>query len=151
MRACLISVCLLLNLAQTLSAQQSRRGDSTKYPFLASMTDPACPVGNYRDPFPHTKNLLVLYFPNAQSATINHPKALSLHLVFEYGYFDGDRQTIPFTQRDDGNWVATIPLEFRPTLFTGLKSATRSNRIRIMKSISTFDFVTSTENVQKWA
>ena len=113
MRDCLISVCLLLTLAQTLGAQQSKQGDSTKYPFPASMTDPACPVGNYRDPFPHTKDLLVLYFPKALSATINNPKKLSLHLVFEFGYFDGDRQTLPFTLRDDGNWVANVPLEQR--------------------------------------
>lgn len=119
MRTLSLTMCLFLVLATTLRAQESAREISTKYPFLASMTDPACPVGNIHDPFPHTKNLSVLYFPNAQAATIHQPKALSLHLVFEYGFFDGDRQTIPFAVRDDGNWVAIVPLETRiPTYAT---------------------------------
>jgi cytochrome c biogenesis protein CcmG/thiol:disulfide interchange protein DsbE len=113
MRACFLSVCLFLALAPSLAAHQSKQDVSKKYPFPASLTDPACPVGNYRDPFPHTKDLHILYLPKAASATISDPKALSLHLVFEYGFFDGDRKTIPFTRRDDGNWVATVTLEER--------------------------------------
>jgi hypothetical protein len=152
MRVCILSVCLLLALAQPLVAQQSKQGASTKYLFLASMTDPACPVGNYRDPFPHTKNLLVLYFPKVQSATITNPRAVSLHLVFEYGYFDGDRQTIPFTLRDDGNWVATVPLEERiPTYAVyWIEDLDTNNRIRITASISTCDSATFTESAPKW-
>jgi hypothetical protein len=71
MRACFLSVCLFLALAPSLAAHQSKQDESKKYPFPASVTDPACPVGNYRDPFPHTKDLHILYLPKAASAMIS--------------------------------------------------------------------------------
>jgi hypothetical protein len=41
-------------------------------------------------------------------ALIKEPKALLLHLVLGYEIKPFDEQTIPFTQRDDGAWVASF-------------------------------------------
>jgi cytochrome c biogenesis protein CcmG/thiol:disulfide interchange protein DsbE len=113
MRTFTLSAWMFIAMVNTVRAQQPTPENRANYPVLASMTDPACPVGNYQDPFPHTKILSVIYFPKVQAATIHQPKALWLHLVFEYGFFDGDRQILPFTLRDDGSWIASVPLEVR--------------------------------------
>jgi hypothetical protein len=77
---------------------------------FASLTEPACPVTNGFPPAPVTNEIRVLYYPMGTSAAIKDPKSLSLvlHLVSGHEITPLDHQTIPFTRRDDGVWVATV-------------------------------------------
>jgi thiol-disulfide isomerase/thioredoxin len=77
---------------------------------FASLTEPACPVTNGFPPAPITDEIHVLYYPMGTSAAIKAPKSLSLvlHLVSGHEIMPFDNQTIPFTRRDDGVWVATV-------------------------------------------
>ena len=77
---------------------------------FASLTEPACPVTNGFPPAPVTNEIHVLYYPMGTSAAIKDPKSLSLvlHLVSGHEITPLDHQTIPFTRRDDGVWVATV-------------------------------------------
>jgi thiol-disulfide isomerase/thioredoxin len=77
---------------------------------FASLTEPACPVTNGFPPTPVTNEIHVLYYPMGRPAAIKDPKALSLvlHLVSGHEVTPFDHQTIPFTRREDGVWVATV-------------------------------------------
>lgn len=78
--------------------------------YFVALTDPARPLTGYTAPAPVTKEIRVLYFPMGEGATIKKPKSLVLHLVFDSGRGPDDEQTLPFTKRDDGVWVATLAL-----------------------------------------
>jgi len=77
---------------------------------FASLTEPACPVTNGVPPAPITNEIHILYYPMGRPAAIKDPKWLSLvlHLVSGHEITPFDHQTIPFTRRDDGVWVATV-------------------------------------------
>jgi thiol-disulfide isomerase/thioredoxin len=77
---------------------------------FTSLTEPACPVTNGFPPAPVTNEIHILYYPMGTSAAIKDPKPLSLvlHLVSGHEITPFDNQTIPFTRRDDGVWVATV-------------------------------------------
>lgn len=98
-------------LASTMSfvGQQAQKDRPEVFYFVA-LTDPACPVTGYTAPAPVTKEIRVLYYPMGQGAAIKKPKSLALHLVFDNGYGPDNEQTLPFTKRDDGVWVATLAL-----------------------------------------
>lgn len=111
MRAYFISAVLFVaaTSAQALVAQQMGENVAQQRPFFISLTDPACPVTGAADPVPNTNELHVLYFANAEGATIKDPRSLLLHIVFEYGFFSGDRKTLSFARRDDDVWMAAVP------------------------------------------
>jgi thiol-disulfide isomerase/thioredoxin len=79
-------------------------------PYIASVTDPACPVTDGAAPLPVTNDLHVLYFPTALPAKISAPKSLVLHIAFDQGLWESDFQNLPFTQREDRVWQASVPL-----------------------------------------
>jgi hypothetical protein len=96
----------------SLPGQQVPKDQPAPFYFVA-LTDPACPVTGYTAPAPVTKEIRVLYFPMGQGATIKEPKSPILRLVFDSGFVPDDEQNLLFTRREDGVWVATIPLKDR--------------------------------------
>lgn len=75
---------------------------------FASLTDPACPVTNGFPPAPITSEIHILYYPMGTLAWIKNPKSLVLHLVLGHELTPFDHQTIPFTRRGDGVWLASV-------------------------------------------
>lgn len=75
---------------------------------FASLTDPACPVTNNLPPAPITSEIHILYYPMGRPAAIRHPKSLVLHVVLGHQIAPFEQQTIPFTRREDGVWVANV-------------------------------------------
>src|ERR1700693_2505893 len=75
---------------------------------FASLTVPACPVTNGFPPAPVTNEIHVLYYPMGRPATIKEPKSLVLHLVSGHEMTPFDEQTISFTRRKDGVWLAIV-------------------------------------------
>jgi thiol-disulfide isomerase/thioredoxin len=108
------STFMLFLVAGTLSvtAQQVAR-DAPEPFYYVALTDPACPVSGFTGPAPITKEIHVLYFPMGQGATIKEPKSPVLHLIFDNGFGPDRDQTLPFTKREDGVWLATVPLKDR--------------------------------------
>jgi len=81
---------------------------------FAALTDPACPVTGLSDPVPFTKELRVFYFPMGEGATIKQPKSPVLHLLFDHGSGSFFNRTLPLARREDGVWLASIPLNGQP-------------------------------------
>ncbi len=108
------STFILFLVAGTLSgtAQQVAR-DAPEPFYYVALTDPACPVSGSTGPAPVTKEIHVLYFPMGRGATIKEPKSPVLHLIFDNGFSPDRDQTLPFTKREDGVWLATVPLKDR--------------------------------------
>lgn len=93
-----------------LAGQQVQKDRPEPFYFVA-LTDPACPVTGFVAPAPITKEIRVLYFPMGQGATIKAPKSPVLHFVFVRGFGQDKEQILPFTQREDGVWLATVALK----------------------------------------
>jgi thiol-disulfide isomerase/thioredoxin len=92
-------------IAQTVQTEKP----PTESPFyFASLTDPACPVTNNLPPAPITSEIHVLYYPMGRPAAIKHPKSLVLHVVLGHQIAPFEKQTIPFTPREDGVWQANV-------------------------------------------
>lgn len=106
---CSALVALVVACPVFLWAQQPQKDHPEPFYFVA-LTDPACPVSGYQAPVPVTTELRVLYFPMSEGATIKEPKALVLHLVFDEGWAADNSRTSSFIKREDGVWVATVPL-----------------------------------------
>ena len=96
----------------SVTAQQAPRAAPEPFYYVA-LTDPACPVSGFTPPAPVTNEIHVLYFPMGQGATIKGPKSPVLHLVFDNGFGPDNDRTLPFTKREDGIWLATVPLKDR--------------------------------------
>jgi thiol-disulfide isomerase/thioredoxin/predicted negative regulator of RcsB-dependent stress response len=75
---------------------------------FASLTEPACPVTNGFAPAPITNEIHILYYPMGKLAAIKDPKSLVLHVVLGHQFAPFEQQTISFTRRDDGVWVANV-------------------------------------------
>jgi len=100
--------------AGTLSVTAQQESGAAPEPFYyVALTDPARPVSGFTAPPPFTNEIHVLYFPMGQGATIKEPKSPVLHLVFENGFGPDNDRTLPFTKREDGIWLATVPLKDR--------------------------------------
>jgi thiol-disulfide isomerase/thioredoxin len=96
----------------SLAGQQAQEDRPEPFYFVA-LTDPACPVTGFAAPAPITKEIRVLYFPMGQGATIKKPQSPVLHLVFDNGFDQDNEQTVPFTRREHGEWLATVPVKER--------------------------------------
>jgi predicted negative regulator of RcsB-dependent stress response len=100
--------------AGTLSVTAQPVSGAAPEPFYyVALTDPACPVSGFTAPAPFTNEIHVLYFPMGQGATIKEPKSPVLHLVFDNGSGPDNDRTLPFTKREDGIWLARVPLKDR--------------------------------------
>jgi thiol-disulfide isomerase/thioredoxin len=75
---------------------------------FASLTEPACPVTNGFPPAPITNEIHILYYPMGKLAAIKDPKSLVLHVVLGHQFAPFEQQTILFTRREDGVWVANV-------------------------------------------
>jgi thiol-disulfide isomerase/thioredoxin len=89
---------------------QTAPGDQADMMPFAALSQPACPVSGAMAPAPIDKEIRVLYFPQGYRASIKDPKSLTLHLVFDHGGAPEDGRTASFVRREDGVWVATVPL-----------------------------------------
>jgi thiol-disulfide isomerase/thioredoxin len=74
---------------------------------FASLTEPACPATNGSPLAPVTNEIHIFYYPTARPAAIKDPKSLVLHLVLGHELTPFDHQTIAFTRREAGVWMAT--------------------------------------------
>lgn len=101
-------------LLPTIPAQLFAEGDnhtpgSSDTSHSQMLTAPACPVGGSQQ---FTKNLQIIYFPDAGGA-IKNPQSLMLRLVFNGRSWRDNDRTVPFQRRDDGSWQASLPLAFQ--------------------------------------
>jgi hypothetical protein len=87
---------------------QPEQENSPESSYFVALTDPACSVTGFAAPAPVTKEIRVLYFPMGQGATIKEPKVPVLHLVFDNGFGQDNEQTLPFTRREDKEWLARL-------------------------------------------
>lgn len=110
--SCFLAIVFLATTQVAFCARQSSKDQAPTF-YYASLTDPACPVSGYVPPAPVTKEIHVLYFPMGQNALIKAPKSPVAHFVFDRGFMPESDLTLPLTRRDDGVWVATIPLADR--------------------------------------
>lgn len=108
-RRCSLIAAFLLSAAWAAAQQPAEQ----KYPLIFPVyVDPVCPVTSFSLPgVPNlTRELRVMYYPQAKQAKIKRPESLHLYIGFNYPRMPNNSADIVFAQKDD-HWEALVPLD----------------------------------------